>query len=252
MSLTVDLNCDMGESFGRWAMGNDQAILPYVSSANIACGYHAGDPGTMRSTVAHALAHKVALGAHPGLPDREGFGRRAMSVSPTEVYDMVVYQLGALAAVAASQQARLHHLKAHGALYNMASRDEDIATAIVAAMVDTGPSLVLYALAGSKQVDVARQAGLTVAQEVFADRTYQDDGSLTPRDRANAMITDVDLAIDQALQMIKDGTVTTVSGKVIPVQADTLCLHGDQPGALEFAQALRSVFEEEGIAVATI
>ncbi|MFA5521576.1 MAG: 5-oxoprolinase subunit PxpA [Castellaniella sp.] len=251
MSLSIDLNCDMGESFGHWKMGNDQEIMPFVSSANIACGFHAGDPGTMRSTVAFALANRVALGAHPGLPDREGFGRRKMAASPTEVYDMVVYQMGALAAVAASQNARLHHIKAHGALYHM-SQDEDIAQAIIAAVVDTGPSLIMYAMAGSKLAEMAQLAGLTVASEVFADRTYQDDGTLTSRDRANAMITDIDMAIDQALQMIQDGTVTTVSGKVIPVKADTLCLHGDQPGALQFAQALRAVFEDEGIAVAPV
>lgn len=252
MNWTIDLNCDMGESFGAWTMGNDREVLPYVTSANIACGFHAGDPTVMRQTVAFALQHGVALGAHPGLPDLAGFGRRSMAISPEAVYDLVIVQVGALAAVAASQRARLHHVKAHGALYNMAASDRSIALAIAAAVRDIGPSLTLYALAGSVQAEVAQDAGLNVAHEVFADRSYQDDGTLTPRDQHNALITDVDEAVAQALQIIKQGTVTTVSGKEIPLQAHTLCLHGDQPHAAEFARMLRTVFEEEDIAVATV
>lgn len=249
MSWTIDLNCDMGESFGAWSMGNDAAVLALVSSANIACGFHAGDPSIMRHTVAGALQHDVALGAHPGLPDLAGFGRRAMDINAQAVYDLVVVQVGSLMGVAATQGARLHHVKAHGALYNMAASNPDIAAAIAQAVRDIDPSLILYCLAGSAQVNAAHDAGLTVAQEVFADRTYQDDGSLTPRQQPNAMITDVNAATKQVMQMIRHGVVTSVSGKSVPVQADTLCLHGDQPGAVEFAQALRHVFQEHGVHV---
>src|SRR5690625_2614698 len=181
MAWTIDINCDMGESFGAWKMGNDEDVLPYVTSANIACGFHAGDPGTMRRTVAAALQHNVAIGAHPGLPDLVGFGRRTMDVSAQDVYDLVVVQVGALAAVAASQGARLHHVKAHGALYNMAANDPQLATAVAEAVKSVDPQLVLFGLAGSHQVEAGRKAGLKVAQEVFADRTYQDNGLLTPR-----------------------------------------------------------------------
>ncbi|NGM87826.1 LamB/YcsF family protein [Parapusillimonas sp. SGNA-6] len=252
MELSIDLNCDMGESFGAWSMGQDENILPYVSSANIACGFHAGDPAVMRKTVAAAVQHDVALGAHPGLPDIEGFGRRNIDITPTEAYDMVVVQVGALAGVAASQGARLHHVKAHGALYNMASRNDELADAIARAVHDVDPSLVLYALAGSKQVEAARRHGLSVAEEVFADRSYQDDGSLTPRKQPGAMIVDPDVSIRQVLRMVTEGTVGTVQGSDVPVQADTLCIHGDQPGAVVFAQAIRRALADRGIAVRTV
>lgn len=252
MSLTLDLNCDMGESFGAWTMGDDEGILPFVTSANIACGYHAGDPATMRKTVQAALKHGVSLGAHPGLPDLAGFGRRTMGVSPQDVYDMVVVQVGALAAVAASQGARLHHVKAHGALYNMAAADGDIAAAIARAVHDIDSTLILFALAGSAQVRAGEDAGLTVAQEVFGDRTYQSDGQLTPRSQPDAMITDAQQAVRQVVKMVKQGSVRSVDGRDVPVRADTLCLHGDQPGAVEFAKAIRQALDQEGIAVAAV
>ena len=251
-ALTIDLNCDMGESFGPWQMGNDAGVLPYVTSANIACGFHAGDPGIMRQTVAMAIDHGVALGAHPGLPDLQGFGRRAMDIRPDEVYDLVIYQTGALAGVAASQGARLHHVKAHGALYNMAAANPDIAAAIARAVHDIDSGLILYVLAGSELVTAGQDAGLTIAQEVFADRTYQDNGLLTPRKQSNAMITEVDEAIAQVLQMVQEGHVTALSGKQVSVQANTLCLHGDQPGAVNFAKALRHSFDTEGITVKAV
>lgn len=251
-SLSIDLNCDMGESFGPWVMGNDAGVLPLVSSANIACGFHAGDPSTMRKTVALALENGVSLGAHPGFADLQGFGRRVLPLRPQEVYDLVVVQVGAMAAVAASQGARLRHVKGHGALYNLAAGDAPTAEAIAHAVRDVDADLVLYALAGSKQVTAGRDAGLKVAQEVFADRTYQDNGTLTPRTEANAMITDSEQAVKQALQMIQQGTVTALSGKQVPVTADTLCLHGDQPGAVTFAQRLREAFKAEGINVAPV
>lgn len=249
MTWTIDLNCDMGESFGAWTMGNDEAVLPYVTSVNVACGFHAGDPATMRKTVSAALRHGVAIGAHPGLPDLLGFGRRVMDISPDDVYDLVVVQLGALAGVAASQNARLHHVKAHGALYNMAATRHDIATAIATAVRDVDASLVLYALASSVQVQAGHEAGLTVAQEVFADRTYQNNGLLTPRAVPGAMITDLDAATAQVLQMIQHGTVTSLDGQSVALSADTLCLHGDQPGAVLFAQHIRAVLQREGVDV---
>ncbi|MFJ1299816.1 LamB/YcsF family protein [Pseudomonadota bacterium AL_CKDN230030165-1A_HGKHYDSX7] len=249
MSITLDLNCDMGESYGAWTMGNDAAILPFVSSANIACGYHGGDPATMRRTVAAALEQGVALGAHPSLPDLVGFGRRPMQISPQEAYDMVVVQVGALAGVAASQGARLHHVKAHGALYNMAAKDGALARAICTAVRDVDAELVLYGLAGSQWVEAARGAGLQLAQEVFADRSYQDDGSLTPRTQAGAMITEVDQAVAQVLHMVQQRSVTSINGKRVPLEPDTLCLHGDQPDALPFAKAIRAALEQAGITV---
>lgn len=249
MTWSIDLNCDMGESFGAWKMGQDEEILPYVTSANIACGFHAGDPATMRKTVAAAIRHGVALGAHPGLPDLAGFGRRNMDISPQHAYDIVVVQVGALAGVAASQGGRLRHVKAHGALYNMASKNRELAAAIARAVRDVDASLVLYALAGSAQVDAAGEAGLKVAQEVFADRSYQSDGSLTPRTQPNAMIEDPDVSIRQVLRMIKEGKVAAVQGGDVAVAADTLCIHGDQPGAVVFAKAIRKALEAEGVAV---
>ncbi len=242
----------MGESFGPWEMGQDEAILPHVSSANIACGFHAGDPGVMRKTVAAALAQGVALGAHPGLPDLVGFGRRNMDITPDSAYDMVVVQVGALAGVAASQGGRLHHVKAHGALYNMAARQPELAKAIAQAVYDVDRSLVFYALASSVQAAAAQGIGLNVAQEVFADRSYQSDGSLTPRKQAGAMIVDVDVSIRQVLRMITEGKVATMQGVDVAVQADTLCIHGDQPGAVVFARAIRQALQDNNISVKTI
>lgn len=248
-TLSIDLNCDMGESFGPWVMGQDTDVLPLVSSANIACGFHAGDPGTMRKTVAAAIGNGVSLGAHPGLPDLSGFGRRAMDITPQQAYDMVVVQVGAMAATAASQGARLHHVKAHGALYNMAVRDLGLARALAQAVRDVDPSLVFYALASSDMARVASEVGLTVAHEVFADRSYQPDGSLTPRSRPDAMIEDPEQSIQQVLGMITEGRVIAVDGTSVEVRADTLCIHGDQPGAVVFAKAIRAALQQAGIEV---
>lgn len=249
--LVIDLNCDMGESYGAWQMGSDEAILPFVSSANIACGFHGGDPSTMRKTVAAALAHHVAVGAHPSLPDLVGFGRRVMQITAQEAYDMVVYQVGALAAVAATQGARLHHVKAHGALYNMAAKDLKLSQAICRAVRDVDTNLVLYGLAGSHLIQAAQDLGLRAAHEVFADRTYQDDGSLTPRNQQGAMIEDVDTAVAQVLRMLQERVVRTVNGRDVPVQADTLCIHGDQPNALVFAKGLKEALLAAGVEVRT-
>lgn len=250
MTPRIDLNCDMGESFGAWKMGDDQRILPCVTSANIACGFHAGDPATMRKTVAAALQQGVSIGAHPGLPDLPGFGRRSMALTEQEAYDLVVVQVGALAGVAASQGARLNHVKAHGALYNMAAKDARLARGIAQAVRDIDSQLVFYGLAGSALVREAEALGLPVASEVFADRSYQPDGSLTPRSQPGAMIEDLTVSLRQVLQMVQQGTVTAVDGSMLRVRADTLCLHGDQPGALSFAQALRQALAEAGVQVA--
>ncbi|MBO9353374.1 5-oxoprolinase subunit PxpA [Bordetella petrii] len=249
MSSAIDLNCDMGESYGAWRMGNDEAVLQFVSSANVACGFHGGDPSTMRKTVAAAVARQVAVGAHPSLPDLVGFGRRVMQITPQEAYDMVVVQVGALAAVAATQGTRLHHVKAHGALYNMAAKDMGLAQAICRAVRDVDPGLVLYGLAGSALVQAAQDVGLRAAHEVFADRSYQDDGSLTPRSHPDAMIEDADTAVAQVLRMARDGVVRSVNGRDVPVRADTLCIHGDQPNAPVFARALSDALAAAGIEV---
>jgi UPF0271 protein len=250
MKKTIDLNCDMGESYGAWKMGADAAVMPYISSANIACGFHAGDPATIRRTVALAVDHGVAIGAHPSLPDLMGFGRRAMKITPQDMYDLVVYQAGAVEAFARAAGAKLHHVKCHGSLYNMAATDQGLSEAMVRAVKDLGSGLFLYVLSKSKNHQIAIESGVRVAGEVFGDRGYADDGTLAPRDRAGGMIEDPQHSVRQVLDMIEGGFVTTLTGRRVPVVADTLCLHGDQPGAVTFAQHLRKVFSEKGIDVA--
>jgi UPF0271 protein len=247
MTLRLDLNCDLGESFGAWRMGEDEAILDYVTSANIACGFHAGDPATMRRTVAAACARGVALGAHPSLPDLQGFGRREMRVTADEVYDMVLYQVGALDGFARAQSARLQHVKPHGALYNMAARDAQLAQAIAQAVRDYDRGLILFGLSGSELIRAGREAGIAVASEVFADRTYQADGSLTPRSRGDSMIEDIERCIAQVLGMVRHGTVQATDGTQVKVEADTLCIHGDQPTARRFAARLREALQTAGV-----
>ena len=250
MNLKLDLNCDMGEGYGAWRMGDDAALMPLVTSANIACGGHAGDPGTMRRTVAEALRHGVAIGAHPSLPDLAGFGRRVIQVSAQEAYDFVVVQIGALAAVAASQGTGLHHVKAHGALYNMAARDEALAGAIARAVHDVDPTLLLYAPSGSAMARQAQSLGLEVIGEVFADRRYTEEGTLVPRSEPRAMIEDEHESLAQVLQMLERGTVTSAGGHEVQVRAQTLCIHGDQPGALTFARTLREALQARGVKLA--
>jgi UPF0271 protein len=244
----IDLNCDMGESYGAWKMGADADVMPYISSANIACGFHGGDPATIRKTVRLALDHGVAIGAHPSLPDLMGFGRRTMRISPQEMYDLVVYQAGAVEAFARAAGSRLHHIKCHGALYNMAANDEGLSEAMVRAAKDLGA--MLYVLSRSRNYEIAKSAGVPVCGEVFADRGYTDEGTLAPRDQPGGLIEDAASSVRQALAMIEDGYVTSLSGRRVPVAADTLCLHGDQPGAVTFAKALRKAFAERGIEVA--
>ena len=247
--MKVDLNSDLGESFGAYHIGCDEEVLHYVSSANVACGFHAGDPNVMLKTVKLAKERGVSIGSHPGLPDLVGFGRRKMAISPEDAYTMVVYQVGALMAMAKSQGVKIHHVKPHGALYNMAAKDFALSQAIARAVHDIDDSLVLYGLAGSELIRAGKKEGLLTASEVFADRTYQDDGSLTPRGMAGAMITDEARSLAQVLRMVKEGKVTALSGKEISVTAETICVHGDGPKALAFTKKIRETLEQEGIEI---
>lgn len=246
---SIDLNCDMGEAFGSYEIGNDAAIMPYISSANIACGFHAGDAHVMRKTVELALKNEVSIGAHPGLPDLQGFGRRELAITPEEAFDYTVYQLGAMQAVAKSCGTALHHVKAHGALYNMAVRDEALASAIVRAVKSCNHQLVIVGLAGSAWIKAAKAQGMNYAQEVFADRRYEIDGSLTSRSHADALITDIQEAVEHVERMVVDGVVETRLGERIPIQADSICIHGDGEHAIEFAKAIYNRFEQLSIAV---
>ena len=241
---SIDLNSDMGESFGAWHMGDDAALMPLISSTNVACGFHAGDPGTIAATVALAQRHGVAIGAHPGLPDLQGFGRRNLQVTEEEVYQMTLYQAGAVRAFAQAAGGRLHHLKAHGALYNMAVKDAALSQGLVRAVRALGDDVQLYVLAGSIMETVAREAGLSVRCEVFADRRYMPDGSLAPRTRADALITDESEAVAQVLRMVNQGSLVAVDGTVVKVQADTVCIHGDKPTAVPFVKALRQALAD--------
>jgi UPF0271 protein len=250
MKRTIDLNCDLGESFGAWRMGDDDAVMPYISSANVACGYHAGDPDTMRRTVALALRAKVAIGAHVSLPDLAGFGRREMRVSADEAHAMTLYQVGALAAFARAAGARLAHVKPHGALYNMAARDAVLADAIARAVHAFDPGLRLVGLAGSELPRAGERAGLAVAHEAFADRRYEADGSLVPRREADAVIHDVDAAVAQALALALGDAITARGGAPLHVRADTICVHGDRADAGTFAHRLHAALLGADIAIA--
>ena len=237
----------MGESFGAWTLGNDAALMPFITSANVACGFHAGDPTVMKATVRAALKHQVAIGAHPGLPDLAGFGRRNLDISPEEAFDMTVYQLGALQAVVQAEGGRLHHLKPHGALYNMAATNAALAEAIAEAVYKVQPELRLYGLAGSELTKAGEKLGLRTAHEVFADRTYQANGTLTPRRQPDALITDASVAIAQVLRLVQSGVVRTQQGQEVVIRADTVCLHGDGAHALEFAQRLSQELRAAGV-----
>ncbi|MGD6816858.1 5-oxoprolinase subunit PxpA [Metabacillus sp. 84] len=245
--MKVDLNCDLGESFGSYSIGNDADILPLVTSVNIACGFHAGDPSVMRKTVQLALTNGKAIGAHPGLQDLQGFGRRSMAISPEEAYDIVLYQIGSLDAFVRSEGGKLHHVKPHGALYNMAASDTALAGAISKAVHKYDASLVLYGLSGSELIKEGKKAGLVTASEVFADRTYQKSGALTPRTHPNALIEDDQTAIEQVKKMIIDQKAVSAEGEEFQITADTVCIHGDGIHALSFAAAIRNELEQSGI-----
>ncbi len=248
----LDLNCDMGESFGAYRLGADEAVLPCITSANIACGFHAGDPAVMRRTVRAAAEHGVAIGAHPGLPDLVGFGRRSMELSPEDAYDLVVYQVGALLGFALAAGARLAHVKPHGALYNMAARDPALADAIARAVRDLDDGLVLFGLSGSELVTAGERAGLVTAAEAFADRNYTADGALVSRKRPDALVSDPGEALRRVIRMVREGRVRSVEGVDVPLRADTVCIHGDGPHAAELARALRQGLEEAGIHVLAV
>jgi len=247
--LSVDLNCDMGESFGAYRIGADDEVFPFITSANIACGFHGGDPAVMRTTIARAIEHGVAIGAHPGFPDLAGFGRRNLEVTASEAYDMVVYQVGALQGFATAAGVRLQHVKAHGALYNMAAARLELAQAIARAVRDVDRRLVLFGLPGSHLIAAASDEGLAVANEAFADRNYMPDGSLVSRRRADAHVTDANDATQRAIRMVREGLVRAVDGSDVAIRVDTICLHGDGPHAADFAKRLRSSFENAGITV---
>ncbi len=240
----IDLNCDMGEG-----SGNDALIMPFISSANIACGYHAGDERTIWQTIELALYHNVAVGAHVSFLDKKNFGRSEMNLLPTAIYELVQQQLIVFKEIADSFDITIAHVKPHGALYNMSVKDAIIAKAIAQAIKDFDESLILFGLSGSVSVTEAKNVGLRTASEVFADRTYQDNGSLTPRSQANALINDTTKAILQVLQMINQGTVTSVSRKDIPIIAETICIHGDGEHAAEFAKAIHQALIENKIAI---
>ncbi|MEK5183763.1 LamB/YcsF family protein [Solibacillus sp. FSL W7-1324] len=245
----VDINCDLGESFGRYRLGEQEEILRYITSANIACGFHAGDPSVMRETVELAIKNNVQIGAHPGLPDLNGFGRREMKISWQEAYDLVVYQIGALQGFLTAKGAKMQHVKPHGALYNMAAVNEELADAIAKAVHDVSPELLLYGLASSQLTAAGEKYGLQTIHEVFADRTYQADGTLTSRSMKNALITDEAKAIAQIIEMVKEGTVTSVHHTKVALQAHSICVHGDGEHAVQFAKRARLELEQQGVAV---
>jgi len=241
MKRKIDLNSDMGEGFGVWEMGNDFALLDYIDSTNIACGWHAGDPERMKNLVAAAINKNVSVGSHPSLPDLVGFGRREMAITPKDAYNYVLYQTGALQAFIQAQGGKLHHVKPHGAFYNQAAKDINLARAIAQAVKDLGDGVILYGLASSCFVEAAKELNVPLWQEVFADRRYTPEGYLAPRSQVNAMIENEAEAVTQALRMANEGEVIALDGSVVKVQADTLCIHGDGPSALEFVKKIRSL-----------
>ena len=249
---SIDLNCDLGEDDSASGMQREAQVLPLVTSANVACGFHAGGPAFMRHTMSAALEHGVALGAHPSFADREHFGRRELQVAPERIYEDMLYQIGAAAAIAGSLGARLNHVKPHGALYNMAARDAVLADAIARAVRDFDPGLILFGLSGSRLLEAGAGHGLQCAAEVFADRSYQPDGSLTLRSQPGALIEDADAAAAQVLQMLRERVVTTLDGREIPIAAETICIHGDSPQAPLFAARLRSALKSAGVAIEPI
>lgn len=250
--LKVDLNCDLGESFGNYTLGLDGEVIKFVSSANVACGFHASDPLVMQKTVKMAKAAGVAVGAHPGYPDLVGFGRRNLNVQPAELKAMVQYQIGALKAFCLAEKIPLQHVKPHGAMYNMAAKDEKLALAIAEGIAEIDPSLILLGLSGSQMLKAAEKLGLKSKKEVFADRAYEEDGTLVARTKPGAMILNEDEAIERVLGMIKFGKVKAVTGREIGIEADSVCVHGDSPKALEFVKKINAALSGEGICVAAM
>ena len=247
--MRIDLNGDVGESFGAYEIGHDAELIPILTSANIACGFHAGDPGVMRATVALAREHGTNIGAHPGFPDLVGFGRRELKATPREVEDLVAYQIGALAAIAATQGMRLSHVKPHGALYNMSARDPELADAIARATAAVDRSLLLFGLPGSKSLEAARRHGVRAISEAFADRAYRPDGSLVPRSEPGAVIDDAQQVVERAVTIARERMVVAADGSRVPLDVETICVHGDTPGAAELASRIRKALIDVGIQV---
>ncbi|MBJ3762315.1 LamB/YcsF family protein [Maribius pontilimi] len=247
---SVDLNADMGEGFGPWKMGDDDALLDVITSANIACGFHAGDPDVMAATMARAVRNDVGIGAHPGFPDLQGFGRRKMTLGHDEVAHLVQYQLGAAQAMARAAGGHVRHLKLHGALSNMAMVDGEMARRAYDAALQVDPDIILMVLAATPMQDAAEALGANMACEIFADRGYNDDGTLIARGQPGAMVTDADEAAERISQMVRQGAIIAASGKELPARIDTICLHGDEPSAVAAAKTLRARLESDGITIA--
>ena len=250
--MQIDLNCDLGEAFGNYSFGGDKDIIPLITSANIACGFHAGDENVMNETIQLAKENNVGIGAHPGLPDLQGFGRRKMDIKPKEIYNLVVYQLGALNGFCKIHGTRINHVKPHGALYNMGAKNKEIAQAIAQAVYDFDKSLVLVGLSNTLLISEAEALGLRTASEVFADRRYEDDGQLVSRQELDATITNTDEALQQVLKMVTENKVVSKNGKEIDLQADTICVHGDGAHALDFVTQIRKKLTKEGIDIQSL
>lgn len=248
----VDLNSDLGESFGSYKLGMDDEVIKHVTSVNIACGWHAGDPLVMDRTVKAAVREGTAIGVHPGFPDLLGFGRRNLAATPEEVKAYVKYQLGALMAFAKANGAAIQHVKAHGALYNMAAKDAKLAAAIAEAIREVDQNIILMGLANSEMINAGKEMGLKTANEVFADRAYNPDGTLVSRSLPGAVIHDADLAISRVVRMVKEGKVQAVNGEDIEIKADSICVHGDNPEAVEFTRKIRARLEQEGVEVTAV
>ncbi len=249
MPASVDLNCDMGESYGRHKLGYDEDVIKYITSANIACGFHAGDPAVIRATVVLAGENGVGIGAHPSLPDMQGFGRRRMELSPTEIHDMVIYQVGALKTFAEAYGYRLQHVKPHGALSHMSVEDRAVAAAIAESVWKVDRKLILLGVAGTSLYDAAVERGLPAASEYFADRNYTPEGTLVPRSSPQAMVEDEDLALERAIRVVKTGEVEAVDGSIIKMKVDSICLHGDALTAVAFARLIREGLQKEGVSI---
>ena len=250
--MRIDINSDTGESFGAYTIGHDAGLFRSITSANVAAGFHAGDPSVLRDTIRLAKAHGVAVGAHPGFPDLVGFGRRELNVTPQEAEDLVLYQVAAVAGVAAAEGVKLQHVKPHGALFNMAVRNVELATAIARAVAAFDKTLILFGLPGSEILNAGRAAGLGVAAEVFADRAYQPDGSLASRRKPGAVIHDAAVVVTRAVRMAKQHTVVAIDGSIVALEADTICVHGDTPGSDDLAAKIRAGLEAAGITVQAI
>lgn len=250
--MQIDLNCDLGEAFGNYSFGGDKDILPLITSANIACGFHAGDANVMNETIQLAKRHNIGIGAHPGLPDLQGFGRRKLDMSPEEVYNIVVYQLGALNGFCQIHDVKMNHVKPHGALYQMGAKDKSIASAIAQAVYDFDKTVVFVGLANTLLISEAKKLGLKTASEVFADRRYEDDGQLVSRKEPDAVISDSDEALNQVVKMVTENKVISKNNKEITLQADTICVHGDGAHALEFVTKIREKLTKEGIDIQSL